>query len=154
MKKVLVILAACLVVLTGCFGSSKKEESGAKSWNPYSSEAMYLSTLNDLTLSAANGNRIVKMTISLNFGKQANFEKFKGYNEPGSAPKEAKKEKDITPMEVAIRDIISNTMMKISEKDIMNQEAVKNEILNAINAKLGLDKDFISAVYLEGYIVQ
>lgn len=180
-KKLIIIIATSTVILAGGVGAgyflfsgkdSEQEteqttttETAKKVWNIYSEEEHYSKTLSDFLISANQGKRIVKMTVTIDFSSPEAYYKFQGYSDLETAVEEAQASAEgghgggeegthITPMELKINDIISDLMLSAEEEQLKDREVLKEYLKEGINAKLGLKEEIVSKVYIENYVIQ
>lgn len=176
MKKAIIgILVIVIFVGGGYFGytklaSSKKEPTATTSapgtvWNPYSKEERILYTLPDYVISAAKGNQIVKMTVTLEFNEMNGYYKFLGYKSAEDGEKElknakeasGKENKSVSPMEVEINSLISSYMLGLKEDQVHAIDVVETGIRSYLNQKLDLygseKENFIKRVYIENVVI-
>lgn len=180
-KKLIIIIAASTVALGGGVGAGyflfkgddseqkteeKVTETTPKVWNIYSAEEHHSKTLSDFLISANQGKRIVKMTVTIDFASPEAYYKFQGYSNLETAVEEAQASAEggghgggeeaahITPMELKINDAISDLMLKAADEQLTDREVLKEYLKEGINKSLGLKEEIVSKVYIENYVIQ
>jgi len=173
-KKVIIILAVCVIIIGGALGfwlktkGSSKETSKAETthsssntWNPYATEEHHQVTLSDQLLSANKGEHVVKMNITIDFASDEAYYKFKGYKTEKEAKKAEKgsehgssSDKTATPMELKINDVIGQLMMAANNEQLTDREILKTYLKDGINRKLDFDKEIIKELYIENLVLQ
>lgn len=170
MKKVIIIIIGIALIAGGAVGSyfflgkDKEEkpavEKKADNWNPYSTENNHHVKLGEYLLSAAGGEFVVKMNLTLDLkDKEAKY-KFEGLNEAPVEEEEAgghsssDEEVTQTPMQTIINSKINTYMLSVSEEIIKDKNKLEQGIKDELNKQLNIGDDFIKNVYIENLVIQ
>lgn len=139
-------------------GNELSEKNEYNVWNPHSDSQSFNVTLNDMILSASEGDYIVKMTPTLKFVDKDGFYKFKGYENRSDGDKKMKsdtKEEKLSNMELIINDTISDLMMRAYESQLLEKEVLKKYLTEGINKRItDAENPIIEEIYLENYVIQ
>ena len=176
MKKKLILIILIVLLVGGGAGGffwwkaqhSSKSKTTKKTatpaiWNTYSTDQHHLHTLKDFLISAGGGNFVVKMTVTLDFKDDTSYMKFLGsktLDEGKKAIAASTKSEGgsssaaLTPEEVAINDAIGELMMKASDAQIHDKNALKQYLLNNLYIQLHLNENQLKDLYIENYVVQ
>lgn len=174
MKKVVIVLVVLVLIAGGVAGgyflSQKNSEKGneakevvkeqKENWNPYSNENNQNVKLQEFILSAAGGEFVAKMNVTISLKDKEALYKFEGKEEVPVEKEEEKEHKSsdevhiATPMETVINSEIGAFMLSTDEKILKDKELLEKELKQDLNNKLGLGNDFIKDVYIENLVIQ
>ena len=172
-KKLILILLIVLLAAGGAAGfywwksqqTTKEVEELKKQkeavWNEYATEDKHMHTLKDFLISAGQGDYVIKMTLTVDFKDDESYLKFLGHSskeEGEKALEEAgghgSEEEHLTPMEIALNDGVGKLMMKATDEQIHDKDALKDYLFKNLYKELHLKENNLHGLYIENYVVQ